>query len=77
MYSGMCFPQRGEVTEQSTIHVEVLRVEKEVQWPGDGIVQNEGSSKQEIVKGGELRTRDTLTLGWKKRVKRTCREAKP
>ena len=38
MYPGMRLSQRGEVGKQRTVHLEVLRVEEEVQRPGDGIV---------------------------------------
>ena len=45
MYSGMRPPQPGEVAEQSTVHLEVLWVQEEVQRPGNGVIQNERCSE--------------------------------
>ena len=71
MYSVMCFPQRREVPKQGTVHLEVLLVEEEIQWPGDGVVQGERRPKEEIVKCNEFCVRGTLTQGWEQRAERT------
>jgi len=52
----MCLSQGREITEQCAIYLEILRMEEEVQRPGNGIVQKERGSKEEIVKCRELCT---------------------
>ena len=65
----MRLSQRGEVTKESSIHLEVLWVKEEIQRPGDGIVENEGCSEEKVVKRSELGTRGAVTQGWEKRTK--------